>query len=321
MKLFVRKAGYLLLMLLLITMISFLAIHAAPNSFLSGGELNPNMSTEAIAHLKAVYGLDKPLWEQYSDWIVNMAHLNFGISFVSGEDVTSVIMKRLPITLGINIVSMVLVFGLSIWLGIKAAMRFEHKTDHAIRQLALASFAMPSFYLALLLILLFGVKLEWFPIAGVHSIGGPERGLAYYLDMAWHLVLPVFVMVFLGLGSMTVYVRSLTLEILKSDYYFFARTRNLSERTLLRRYILPNLMPPVITLLGLSLPGLIGGSVILEQIFAIEGMGQLFYLSALSRDYPVIMGILMITAFLTLLGNMAADLVLLKLNPYVMNDG
>ena len=308
-------------MLLLITMISFLAIHAAPNSFLSGGELNPNMSTEAIAHLKSVYGLDKPLWEQYYDWIVNMAQLNFGISFVSGQDVTSVIMKRLPITLGINIISMILVFGLSIRMGIKAAMCFERKTDHAIRQLALVSFAMPSFYLALLLILLFSVQLEWLPITGLHSIGGPDAGLGYYLDTAWHLVLPVFVMVFLALGSMTVYVRSLTLEILKSDYYFFARSRNLSERTLLRRYILPNLMPPVITLLGLSLPGLIGGSVILEQIFGIEGMGQLFYLSALSRDYPVIMGILMITAFLTLLGNMAADLLLLKLNPYVMDDG
>ena len=303
-------------MLALITIISFAAIHAAPNSFLSGGELNPNMSAEAIAQLKAVYGLDKPFWQQYTDWVVNMLRLDFGISFVSGQDVTDEIMKRLPVTLGINIVSLLLVFVLSTWLGIKAAMRFERRTDHAIRQLSLVSFAMPSFYMALLMILLFSVELGWTPITGLHSIGGPETGAGYWLDTAWHLFLPIFVMVFLALGSMTVYVRSLTLEILKSDYYFFARARNLPERRLLRRYILPNLMPPIITLLGLSLPGLIGGSVILEQIFGIEGMGQLFYLSALSRDYPVIMGILMITAFLTLLGNMAADLILLKLNPY-----
>ncbi len=316
MKLLLRKIAYLLLMLLLISVISFAAIHAAPNSFLSGGELNPNMSAESIARLKAVYGLDKPLVQQYTDWILNLVQLDFGISFVSGQDVTAEIMKRLPITLGINITALILVFFLSIRLGIKAAMRFEGRADMVIRQLSLVSFAMPSFYLALLLILLFSVELDWLPITGLHSIGAPKNGVAYYLDTAWHLVLPVFVMVFLALGSMMVYVRSLTLEILKSDYYFFARARNLSERTLLRRYILPNLMPPVITLLGLSLPGLIGGSVILEQIFGIEGMGQLFYLSALSRDYPVIMGILMITAFLTLLGNMVADLVLLKLNPY-----
>ncbi len=175
---------------------------------------------------------------------------------------------------------------------------------------------MPSFYLALLLILVFSVEWDLFPITGVHSVETPE-GFAYYLDMAWHLTLPIFVMVFVSLGSMIIYIRSLTLEILKSDYYYFALSRALPSKVLLRRFILPNLMPPVITLLGLSLPGLIGGSVILEQIFGIEGMGQLFYLSALSRDYPVIMGILMMTSFLTLLGNIFADLILIKLNPYM----
>jgi len=116
---------------------------------------------------------------------------------------------------------------------------------------------------------------------------------------------------------MIIYIHSLTLEILKSDYYYFALSRGLKEKQLLRFYILPNLLPPIVTLLGLSLPGLIGGSVILESIFGIQGMGQLFYISALSRDYPVIMGILMITAFLTLLGNMLGDVILLKLNPYM----
>jgi peptide/nickel transport system permease protein len=119
---------------------------------------------------------------------------------------------------------------------------------------------------------------------------------------------------------MIIYIRSLTLEILKSDYYYFALSRGLEKKELLRYYILPNLLPPIITLLGLSLPGLIGGSVILESIFGIEGMGQLFYMSALSRDYPIIMGTLMITAFLTLIGNMMADLILLKLNPYMARE-
>jgi peptide/nickel transport system permease protein len=158
-----------------------------------------------------------------------------------------------------------------------------------------------------------------FPISGLHSVE-PKEGVAYYLDMAWHLVLPVWVMIFVGLGSMIIYIRSLTLEILKSDYYYFALSRGLEKRELLRYYILPNLLPPIITLLGLSLPGLIGGSVILESIFGIEGMGQLFYMSALSRDYPIIMGTLMITAFLTLIGNMLADLILLKLNPYMTRE-
>jgi len=125
------------------------------------------------------------------------------------------------------------------------------------------------------------------------------------------------VMVFVGVGSLVLYIRSLTLEILKSDYIYFARARGIEEGKIIRHYILPNLLPPIVTMLGLSLPGLIGGSVILESIFGIEGMGQLFYLSAMSRDYPVIMGILMMSAFLTLIGNQIADAVLLKLNPFV----
>jgi len=316
MKLLLKKLSYILLMLLLISIISFVAIHAAPNSFFGAGELNPNMTKEAIAKLKAVYGLDKPLIEQYFDWITNLVTFNFGISFVSGVDVSSEILKRLPVTLWMNMITLVSVFSLSLWLGIKAAMHFEGRVDYMIRQLSLLSFSMPSFYLALLFIIFFSIKLSLFPIAGLHSIEAKE-GFANILDMAWHLTLPIAVMIFVGLGSMIIYIRSLTLEILKSDYYTFARSRGIGEGKLLRYYILPNLMPPVITLLGLSLPGLIGGSVILESIFGIEGMGQLFYISALSRDYPIIMGILMITAFLTLLGNMVADLILLKLNPYM----
>jgi peptide/nickel transport system permease protein len=319
MPLLLKKALYLVVMLVLISFISFVAINAAPNSFLSAGELNPNMTPEAIAKLKAVYGLDKPMFEQYIHWMYNFTQLNFGVSFVSGQEVINEISKRLPITLIMNITAMVFVFILSIALGIKAALHFEKRSDTLIRQFALVSFSMPSFYLALLMILVFSVALDWLPIAGLHSIE-PKEGMAYYLDMGWHLILPVGVMIFVSMGSMIIYIRSLTLEILKSDYLFYAKARGLSDKILLRRYIIPNLLPPVITLLGLSLPGLIGGSVILEAIFGIEGMGQLFYLSALSRDYPVIMGILTVTALLTLVGNMSADLILMKLNPYMKRE-
>lgn len=314
-----KKLTYILFMLFLISLISFLAIHAAPNSFFGAGELNPNMTPAAINALKAVYGLDKPLHVQYFDWILNISRLNFGISFVSGQDVTSEILKRLPITLIMNITALLSVFALSLYLGVKAALNYEKKSDYLIRQISLISFSMPSFYLALLFIIFFSTTLDIFPIAGLHSIE-PKGGVNYYLDMAWHLVLPVGVMIFVGLGSMIIYVRSLTLEILKSDYYYFALSRGIEKKELLRYYILPNLLPPIVTLLGLSLPGLIGGSIILESIFGIEGMGQLFYMSAMSRDYPIIMGTLMITAFLTLVGNMVADVILLKLNPYMKRN-
>jgi peptide/nickel transport system permease protein len=287
----------------------------APNSFM-GGELNPNMTPEAIAQLKAIYGLDKPLLQQYSDWMINLAQLNFGISFVSGAQVSTVVADRLPVTLWMNIIALLVTFVVSLWMGIKAALSYEMKTDHAITQFSLLSFAMPSYYLALVLMMALSVTMGWFPIAGLHALE-PPQGVGYYADMAWHLVLPISVMVFVGVGSLVLYVRSLTLEILKSDYVYFARARGIDEKKVIRYFILPNLLPPIVTMLGLSLPGLIGGSVILESIFGIEGMGQLFYMSAMSRDYPVIMGILMMSAFLTLIGNQIADVVLLKLNPFV----
>lgn len=273
------------------------------------------MTPEAIEQLRAVYGLNKALHVQFFDWIINIVTLNFGVSFVSGTDVSTEISKRVGITLFINITSLIAVFAISLYLGIKSALNYEKRADYIITQFNLVSFAMPSFYLALLLILVFSVNLDVLPIAGLHSIDAGD-GIFYYSDMFMHLILPLSVMIFGGVGSLSIYIRSLTLEILKSDYYFFAISRGLSKRVILKRYILPNLLPPIVTLLGLSLPGLIGGSIILESIFGIDGMGQYFYLSSLSRDYPVIMGILIITSFLTLFGNMLADLILLKLNPY-----
>lgn len=301
-------------MLFIISLISFIAINLAPNSFFASGELNPNITPEAIEELKKIYGLDKPLYIQFFSWVYSILQLDFGISFSSGSAVKDEILSRIPITLTINIISMFLVFLISLYLGIKAAMKKESIFDRFTKQLSLLSFSMPSFYLALILVLIFSIQFELFPIAGLHSV--PNDGsLNYYLDFAWHLTLPIFIIVFGGIGSLILYIRALTIEILKSDYIFFARARGLDNKKILRYYILPNLYPPVITLLGLSLPGVIGGSVILETIFSIDGMGLLFYQSALSHDYPVIMGILIIGAFLTLIGNMIADLVLLKLNP------
>lgn len=301
-------------MLFIISLISFIAINLAPNSFFASGELNPNITPEAIDELKKIYGLDKPLYIQFFSWVYSILQLDFGISFSSGSTVKDEILSRIPITLTINIISMILVFLISLYLGIKAAMKKESIFDRFTKQLSLLSFSMPSFYLALILVLIFSIQFELFPIAGLHSVTN-DGSFNYYLDFAWHLVLPIFIIVFGGIGSLILYIRALTIEILKSDYIFFAKARGLDNKKILRYYILPNLYPPVITLLGLSLPGVIGGSVILETIFSIDGMGLLFYQSALSHDYPVIMGILIIGAFLTLIGNMIADLVLLKLNP------
>lgn len=310
-----QRVLYAALMLLIISAISFSVVNLAPNNFFPGGDLNPNITQEDIEHLKSVYGLDKSAAERYGAWLYAVVRLDFGISFSSGKTVRDEVLSRLPVTMVISLVSMVLVFALSLYWGIRSALKQGGWQDRFYKQAALISYAFPSFYLALLLVMVFSVWLGWFPISGLESAGA-KTGAALWLDRAWHLTLPIAVVVFGGFGSLMLYIRSLSIEILKSDYLFFARARGLPQRIVIRRYILPNLYPPIVTILGLSLPGVIGGSVILESIFSINGMGLLFYQSALSRDYPVIMGILIIGAFLTLLGNILADLALLKLNPY-----
>lgn len=314
-KLALQKISYVVLMLLIICVISFGAIHMAPNSFFASGELNPNITAESIEQLKKVYGLDKSLSHQFYSWLKAVIQLDFGISFASGQSVRDEILSRLPITLFLNIVSLLLVFSISMYLGIKSALKQGSRFDKFAKQFSLLSYAMPSFYLALLLVIIFSVEFNLFPISGLHSVD-VKSGISYYLDFAWHLALPIIVMVFGGIGSLSMYIRSLTLGVLKSDYIFFALSRGIKGKNLFKYFILPNISPPIVTILGLSLPGLIGGSVILESIFSINGMGLLFYQSALSRDYPVIMGILIISAFLTLIGNIIADLILLKLNPH-----
>jgi peptide/nickel transport system permease protein len=302
-------------MLLAISILSFVVVNAAPNNFFYGGDLNPNMTPENIERLKAVYGLDKSVAERYFAWIGAILRLDFGVSFSSGRLVRDEIIDRLGVTMSISLISMALIFALSLWLGIKAALNGGRVFDRFCKQAALISYAFPSFYLALLLVMILSVWLGWFPIAGLEGAEA-KVGVWRYADMAWHLALPIAVAVLGGFGSLTLYIRALTIEIDKSDYIFYARARGLKRNKIVRRYVIPNLYPPIVTTLGLSLPGVIGGSVILESVFSINGMGLLFYQSALSRDYPTIMGILIIGAFLTLLGNIIADLVLMKLNPY-----
>jgi len=303
-------------MLFLISLISFLAINLAPNSFISAGTLNPNITPEIIENLKIIYGLDKPLHIQYITWLNSLIHFDFGISFSSGSSVQDEILVRLPITLIINIISLFLIFVTSFYIGIYSSLSSSKRVDSLIKIFSLISFSMPSFYLSLILIYIFAYQFNLFPLSGTSSMGDLE-GFAYLKDIAWHLSLPIFVIFFGGVGSMIIYVRSLTNDILKSDYIFYAKSMGVSQKELIKYYILPNLKPPAITILGLSLPGIIGGSVILENIFAIDGMGLLFFQSALSHDYPIIMGILIIGAFLTLLGNMIADLILLRINPFL----
>jgi len=271
--------------------------------------MNPKATAESRARLKAYYGLDQPLHVQYGRWLGRMATLDFGDSFSpDGRPVAEKIKERIPITLTINVLSMGLIFLVAIPVGVYSAVRKGSLFDRISTVTVFTGFAIPTFWLALLMMILFGVKLGWLPISGISSLDHESLGaLGKLADRAHHLLLPVLLAGFGGLAGMSRYTRSNMLEVIRQDYVATARAKGLPEGTVVFRHAMRNALLPVITILGLSVPDLLGGSVIFETIFAIPGMGQLFYQGVMSRDYPLIMGILTIGAFLTLLGNLLAD--------------
>ncbi len=294
-----------------ITIVSFGVMKIAPGDPVSlYTDMNPNLNKEAIDRIRAHYGLDDPVYVQYWRWLSNMLRLDFGRSFASDNRlVLDKVLERLPITIMINLISMAVIFSVAIPIGVYSAVHRDSLFDKGTTLFVFLGFSIPTFWLALLLMMLFGVYLDWLPISGIRSLNFKELSSAgQVVDLAKHLILPVFVSAFGGLAGISRYMRSNMLEVIRQDYITTARAKGLDERTVIFKHAFRNALLPVITLLGLSVPGLIGGGVIFETIFAIPGMGQLFYQSVMMRDYPTIMGILVIGAILTLVGNLLADL-------------
>jgi len=305
-----RRLITMIPLLIGITIICFIVIHLAPGSPTDmQTELNPKVSIEARERLQAMYHLDKPLHEQYFIWVKKLAVLDLGNSFASDHrPVMDKIKERIPITIAINVLSMILIMVVAIPIGVLSAVHRDSLFDKVTAVIVFIGFAVPTFWLALLLMILFGVHLGWLPISGIRSLNYEYLTTgAAWIDLIKHLILPVLLSAFGGLAGLSRYMRSNMLEVIRQDYITTARAKGLSERVVIYKHALRNALLPVITILGLSIPGLIGGSVIFETIFAIPGMGQLFYMAVMSRDYPVVMGILFIGAVLTLLGNLIAD--------------
>jgi len=302
-----------------ITLITFTVIHLAPgNPVEVQTEMSLKVTAQAKENLKKLYGLDKPLHVQYLDWITRFVKLDFGKSFVDGRNVLDKIAERIPITLTINILSMLIIFLIAIPIGILSATKQYSLFDKLSTVFVFIGFSTPTFWLALLLMILFGVNMGILPISGIQSIDVSEMGpFERLLDWIRHLILPVGISAFGGIAGLSRYSRSSMLEVIRQDYIKTARAKGLNESKVIFRHAFRNALMPIVTILGLSVPGLIGGGVIFETIFAIPGMGQLFYASTMARDYPTIMGILVIGAMLTLFGNLIADISYALVDPRI----
>jgi peptide/nickel transport system permease protein len=320
----VRRLLVVVPLLIGITFVSFIVISLAPGGpldFLEGE--SPDLSPEVKKQLTELYGLDKPLVVQYWSWLTRLARLDFGRSFLpDGKPVLTKIGERLPVTLLLNIVEMLIILALAVPIGVMSAVRQGSNFDKVTTLFVFIGFATPDFWLALLLMSLFGAQLGWLPISGLRSLNWEYLSFwSQQLDFVSHLALPIAVATFGGLAGFSRYMRQSMLEVVRQDYVQTARAKGLSEQVVIGKHALRNALLPVVTILGLSLPGLIGGSVIIESIFAIPGMGQLMVQSIYARDYPVVMGNLVVVAVLTLFANLCADIAYGLVDPRIRLGG
>lgn len=331
-KYIVKRILWMVPLLIGISLISFLIMHLAPGDITSNeSAFNPKASEESRQKLREMYNLDKPVIVQYGLWLKRMATLDFGKSFAShqkpvfwqttdkdGNVTKGLIQEALPITLMINLLGLGITLILAIPLGVIAARKYQGWQDRSITLFNFIGFSIPGFWLSLLLMYWLGVVNQWFPISGLHSLNYEALDTwGKIKDTISHLFLPVVIPSITGLAGITLFVKNGMLDVLHQDYITTARAKGLNERKVIYTHALRNALLPLITIIGLSIPGLIGGSVIAETIFAIPGMGKLFYDAVLMRDFPVVMGILTIGSALTLLGNLLADIMYAWADPRV----
>jgi peptide/nickel transport system permease protein len=327
-----KRVLWMIPLLVGISLISFFIMHLAPGDITSNeAAFNPKASEESRQKLREMYNLDKPVIVQYGLWLQRMATLDFGKSFAShqkpvfwqttdkdGNVTKGLIQEALPITLMINILGLAITLLLAIPLGIIASRKHLGWQDRSITLFNFIGFSIPGFWLSLLLMYWLGVVNNWFPISGLHSLNYESLDTwGKIKDSLSHLFLPVIIPSITGLAGITLFVKNGMLEVLHQDYITTARAKGLAESKVVYKHALRNALLPLITIIGLSIPGLIGGSVIAETIFAIPGMGKLFYDAVLMRDFPVVMGILTIGSALTLLGNLLADVMYAWADPRV----
>ena len=314
-----KRLLHLIPTLIGITLISFFLMQLAPGGPVDAmTDMNPHVTKEAKERIRHDLGLDLPLHVQYLKWINRMARLDFGISFNDRRPVIKKIAERLPATLLLNVLSLGLMLLLAIPIGIWSAVRAGSRGDRLLSIFVFLGFSMPTYALALALMVFFGLRLGWLPVSGISSLS--FIALPWYArawDVTQHLILPVAVLGLTSLAGLSRYMRSSMLEVLGQDFIRAARAKGLNESRIILGHAVRNALIPIVTIFGLMLPDIIGGSVIIETIFAYPGMGRLGYDAIMSRDYNLIMAITVITAFLTVLGNLLADTLYAYVDPRI----
>lgn len=312
----IRRILQAIPVLLGITIITFLLAKAMPGDPFSA-MLNPHITAADLQNMRFQHGLLEPLPVQYWNWLVALLHGNMGDSYAFTKPVTQVIADRLPVTLSLDMLALVMSLIVTVPLGVVSALRQYSLLDHTLTLISFVGIATPVFFLALLALKEFALTFTWFPAGGVVTPGANLPFPQNQLDVLHHLILPALILTFATAAGFVRYLRSSMLEVIRQDFVRTARSKGLGERVVIYKHALRNAVIPLITLIGLYLPFLFSGGILTETVFTIPGIAYTLYTSIVARDYPVIMGITLFLAIMTVAGNLLADVAYALVDPRI----
>jgi peptide/nickel transport system permease protein len=304
-----------LVLLVLVSIIGFGVLHLAPGGPLAQFALVPGMSQADIARIAHQMGLDRPLPLQYWEWFSRLLTGDWGRSYRDSQPVLAVIGSHLGATLELMVAATLIAVLLGTWIGVMGAIRRYSLFDYLATIGAMVALSIPTFWFGLITIYLFSVELGWLPAGNRYTVGD-----ASFLDYLHHLIGPSLVLALVTIAIWSRYMRSSMLDVINQDYIRTARAKGLPERVVLVHHAIRNALLPMITIAGLQLPTLLSGALVTETVFTWPGMGRLFLDSLGYRDYPVVMGILIFSAILVLVGNLLADLLYAVADPRIRLD-
>lgn len=301
-----------------VALVTFLILNLVGDPFAQYA-LNPRIKPEDIARMKHAWGFDLPIHLRFFKWFWSMITGNWGVSiFSGGRPVAELVKNSLLWTLKFTVASFILAFIVAVPIGIYSAIHQYSILDYFFTGFAFFGMSMPTFWFSFILLMLFGIKLKWLPIGGVMTPGLESAPfLVRLLDQIKYFILPVVVLAFNTMGSWMRYARSSMLEVIRQDYVRTARAKGLSERVVIYKHALRNALIPIITLLGIAIPGLISGAMITETVFGIPGMGRLTLNAMLNNDYPLAMVTLLLESYLLIFGNLLADILYAVVDPRI----
>ncbi len=324
-KYIIKRVLYSALILLIVSMLLYLLVRCLPIDYVENhffAQANAGqISREEFDRIKALYGLEDSsflgICRGYWKWLTAVFHGDLGTSFKYNMPVTEAISRNMWVSFGIALAAFILQYAISIPLGIKAATRQYGAVDYTTTVFAMIGISFPSFFIAILLIKVFAIDLGWFPIQGLQDANFTGSGIELFFNQLWHIVLPMLAITIVSIGGLMRHTRTNTLEVLNQDYIRTARAKGLSERTVIYKHVFRNTMVPIVTMMAGVIPSLFGGMMILEQVFALPGIGQMAYGALKEGDIPFIMGYNMFIAILTVIGTLLSDITYMIVDPRI----